>query len=75
MVIINNNNICPNTEYAYNDGAVSLTFENSTQSAEIHLIRAIEHHHKLAETSSHVLNGFSFTGSGGSCRGSPHRHP
>lgn len=50
------------------------TFVYPAKSSEVHLVRAVEHHHILAQAATHVFSGFSLPSAGWPCRGSSHAH-
>ena len=59
-------------EAGFNEDAS--TFVDSAKTSEVHLIRAVEDDHILAETSAHVLGGLCFTCSCRPSWGTAHRH-
>ena len=52
-----------------------LTFVDSAQTPVIHLIRAVEDDHILAESLAHVLDGLGLARPSRACRGTSHAHP
>lgn len=52
-----------------------LTFEDSSQTSKIHLVRTIEDHNVFSKAPSHIFCGFCFASACGSRWGSSHAHP
>ena len=53
---------------------LALTFVDTPQPSEVHLIGAVEHDHVFAQTSAHVLGGLGFACPSRSGWSPAHRH-
>lgn len=62
-------------KYKSRFGTVKITFVDTPKTSEVHLIRAVEDHHKFSKAAPHVLGCLCFASSSGSSWSSAHGHP